>query len=236
MSGANILSFPYWAAGGSSQPDSMSLTGWWRDYDPALPWNGAPSIGTSGAADRYLTTSGTPEQDPGYGTALNGHGTARFNGGKKLNAAVSFDSYANATSVSGWALLSPITATGGDIIRDSTSSFVVSMSVGAVNFAVSTGGIGTVTVTRALSSSVYSLVTWKYNGVTVNVGVNEIPGSAGGGSTASATIPMTLTGAVTVGTTMDASLAELAMSDTVLADADFTNIKAYVNARYALSL
>jgi hypothetical protein len=74
------------SSGAAFDPASLALTGWWEDY-AGTTWVGKASAGTSGG--RTLVASGLA---PDVGTAINGHGTAQFDGSSQalfIDAALS---------------------------------------------------------------------------------------------------------------------------------------------------
>jgi hypothetical protein len=222
---------------GVFDPAYLSLTGFWRNYTNPT-WSGTASAGSSGS--NSLTDPGT---EPAQGTALNGWGTANFNGtDDHFTASGTLDTYIAATAFTmGW-LIKPDTVTPGadlHLWKDSNSAVMLHITTaGNVRLTVN----GSTSVSHAISASVYSLVLVRYTGSAIQIGVNELPGADGGGTTAAFSSSLTLTGTVDVGSDgagfdeYDGHIAEILIADTSLSDAVLTNYRAYINSRYALSL
>ena len=221
-------------------PPALSLTAFHRDFTNPN-WPGIASAGTSGSGSNDLTDPGT---EPAQGTAQNGHGTANFNGTDDyLLADGTLDTYVAGTAFSGWVLLKADTGAAGAIWGDPGQlSTVLRLALNGSGSVTLSLNAGAVSVSRAVGTGAYALVTFRYNGTNLQIGVNEAPGAAGGGSSASySTAISSLTepvwlGGFTFGSFFDGHIAELGISDTALTDAQFTSVKSYVNARYALSL
>jgi hypothetical protein len=241
MSGVTLVTAQTWAQKPTpADPSGLALTAWYRDYtNPA--WGGTASAGTSGSGNNDLTDPGT---EPAQGTALNAHGTANFNGTDDyFTAEGTLDRYVNGLSLSGWALIKPDTVGVNQSIWGDTA-------VGECLLEITSGGSARLrlhasgaSVTRAIGATVWSLVTFRYSGTNVQIGVNEVPGSAGGASTSAYSTTLTpLTGIVLVsddggaGTWFDGHMAEFGITDTVMSDQNFVDLKSYINTRYALSL
>lgn len=247
MSGATGLSALSWA-NSSGQTFSFPLTGWWEASYAGSPWVGKVSSGTSGSNN---ATEGT--QPPATGAAVNGFTPADFDGSNDLlTAGGTVDTYVAALAVSGWALVwvdaasnqaNPIN--NGPIIYDSgNNSIAVSFrSTPLVYFSLNGGSSGGGTsVSRAYSTGAWQFITFRYNGTNIQVGVNEAPGAAGGGATAAYSTNIgNLTNTMRMGTAsvlaFDGKALSVGITDQVLTDANFTtDIKGYLNTRYALSL
>jgi len=207
-------------------PADLALTGWWRNYTGA-PWNGTASAGVSADGSHDMVTAAV---DPGIGT-LNSQGTATCNGSQGLVLEGTFDSYGNATAYSGWALVN-WTSGNGNILNAVTGG--MNVGINTSNARLIDGTTGT-NVVKAISASTWSMITWRYNGTNMQVGINGDPGASGGGSTAAYSTSIVLTGTMNFGFFVG-SVAELGCSDTSLTATNFANIKAYLNTRYALSL
>lgn len=224
-------------AGGLGDPASLAMTLLCRDFvNPT--WTGTASLGTSGS--NSLTD---PGNEPAQGTALNGHGTANFNGTNDyFIASGTLDTYFASTTFSGWVLLSPDTvSTDRCVLEDSANQFRLSIAGGGATIGLAINGVEY--VTRAITTGGYRWVTFRFDGSTAQIGVNEIPGAAGGGSTAAAATSMTLAGSLYVGTLNGASgdfydghVAEIVLTDFALNDSQFLAMRTYINQRYALSI
>lgn len=92
----------------------------------------------------------------------------------------------------------------------------------------------------SISTGVWTLVQWKYDGTNIKIRVNSdswVTGDAAGNIHATG-----LTQAVAVGKNYDGSafadleILDLGLTDSVLSDTAFDIIKSYINFRYGLSL
>ena len=226
-----------------TDPASLALTAFYRDYtNPA--WGGTASAGTSGSGSNDLTD---PGNEPAQGTALNSHGTADFNGTDDfLLAEGTLDTYSAATALSGWILCNPDTV--------ASTRYLVSSYNGGLHLEVWTDASGNASIRlnalsdvaiRTIAASAYSLITFRYDGANIQIGVNEAPGASDGNSVKAYSSNITLTGTVRVGANynglatldyFDGHVAEIGLTDTLIIDNTFADIKAYINARYALAL
>ena len=217
-------------------PQTFALTAFLRDYSGGS-WNGTVSNGTSGSGNNDFTD---PGNEPGVGSSLNGWGTADFNGTDDyLLGDGTLDTYSAATAVSGWCLFKPDSVSANQRIFDHSGSQLSIYITSTALIAIDGGGSG---ANRSISSGVWSLITWRYNGTNIQIGINEVPGASGGNSSQAASSSMTLTGSVNIGRRtnntqfLDGTMAEFGMIDIALTDQNFTDLKSYVNSRYALSL
>lgn len=231
-------------------PATLSLTGWWRDF--SLIWNGTASAGTS--ASQSLNESTHP---PTTGTALNGHATALFNGTNSvLEASGTEDTYLNSTAGSGWHLFKANSAhtDAGAGSRENNPQFFVDnngvmgagfSSSGAFAF-ISDSSNGQTENVLACATGAYHLFQWKFHyasGMTLSARLdsgswNILTSAFGSGLTGTLSGNTISLGGKFNTTTpfFDGTVAEQGISDTVISDADFDNIKTYINARYGLSL
>jgi hypothetical protein len=226
--------------GEATDPAQLALTGWWRDF-PELedetgdPWPGTASAGISG--DQQMDDVDGNNRDE-----LNGHGVLvniSLPGGTLEGT---LDTYINALSFSFWLLIfcndvSP----QQDLLATSEASptFEVDIQTSAARLRVNQAGSAG-SVSKAIIDGVWRLVTGRYDGTNLQIGVNEAPGASGGGSTAAYSTSLSpLTGTVTFGIRFgdfDGMVAEIGITDQVLTDGNFSMIKSYINARYGLSL
>lgn len=231
---------PLFAQGALLDPTGLPLTVFLRDFTNPT-WTGTASKGTSGSINGE-----DPGNEPAQGTALNGFGTADFDGTNDFltigNGTQQLSSLIGATSLSGWVLLN-------------SDSFAATKSIvwfqGGVELRV-VGGSGQVGLllnsttqgVRAIGTGAYTLVTFRYDGTNSQIGVNEPPGASGGGSSAAystAISGMTNTnhiiGSLNGGSQFyDGHIAEFALSDQVFGDQIFLDLKTHINFRYGLSL
>ena len=220
-------------------PATLSLTGWWRaNYSAASTWVGVASAGSSGSND--LTQSGSVSA----GTAQNGYTPADFdNTDDQFTLDDTLDTYMGGTSNAGWILMLADT-TGAELLGDVTND-KFHLSIDATNVILDiedSGGAPNTAPTRAYSTGSYFCLTWRMDGSNVQVGVNENPGASGGASSVSRTVgAMSLTGTVrispsTSGGRFDGRILDMGIADSALNDATFTDIRAYLSARYNLSV
>ena len=128
----------------------------------------------------------------------------------------------------------------GHIIADATSAANISLRFTMSEIRLTLNN--TQTVSKGVSNNAWQLVTFRYDGANLQLGVNEAPGASGGSTTAAySTAIASLANAVRVGGNIggaffNGQIAELALSDQAFDDATFARVQAYANARYALSL
>lgn len=230
-----LVGLPIFAVrGGSRTPASLPLTGWWRDYSGSGGWAGTASAGTSGSGSNDLTDTG---DGPASGPSLNGHGTASFDSGLGhfLQAEGTEDRYLSPTAFSGWILLQTDDSfTFRHLFGDENEDCYAYVEDGYVALAVN----GEVVV-RELPEDEWCLVTFRYDGTHVSIGVNEAPGAAGGDSVTALTGSLgTLAydfslGTLDGSTTFHGIVAEFALTDVALTDQQFTGVVIpYVEERY----
>ncbi len=111
----------------------------------------------------------------------------------QMTAGLTFADYASASAVSGWALIKPTTGpigTGGALFHVVSSAtgglpLMVYASVGGASFELTpNGGAATTASRNAITLDAWNLITFRYNGSLLQVGINEIPGTGGGTSVA----------------------------------------------------
>ncbi len=224
-------------------PSTLSLTGWVRGSYSGSPWSGVASAGVSGSRSFDAGTA------PSAGTALNGYAPANFVAASStyLRDATNTDStYLSSTGYRVVMLVklttsiigptSPIfnaagllTGDGGywGIVYDDTGvhcyHFDGSYQVASSASAVATGG--------------WHLVDVKYDGANITVSVDGTAGTPVAASSLSA-----ITSYLRVGSNYaDAVFADAQIEEVIIADASLSSttaamFKAYVNARYGLSL
>lgn len=226
-----LFGLPLFAAGASNyNPAVLSLTAWLRNYGGAGPWLGTASAGSSGSGSNDFDDF----TDPAAGSSLNGYGTADFTTFETLTGEGTTDTYVSALAFSGWYLVNPDSVTNGYLFQSNTGSIELELTSSTIQLSVNSASA---TVSKAISSGAYSLVTFRYDATDLEVGVNEIPGASGGGSTtAYSSSVVDLTSAPTIGNNYNGRIAEVGIIDTALTDQNFTDIKSYINRRYGLSL
>ncbi len=221
-------------------PATLSLTGWWRASYSGSPWTPTASAGSSGS-NGNLSEATNP---PSTGSAVNGLTPADFDGTNDLlEGANSLDTFINVNAHSGWALLN-IDAISTDN-ADPAENPAIATGVSAAHFVVSlrSSGLavlhhfGSTAITAAFSTGAWQLVQWKYDGTNYKIRVNSGAWSSGAASDLASVAANLRVGQNYDGSKrLDGRMLELALTDTTLSDANFDNVKSYVNSRYALSL
>ncbi len=274
MSGSNLMPMHFKIAGdacdcGGFSPASLPLTGWWRADYTGAPYAGTASAGTSGSHS-ISTADPTPLTSRAWvtGTPVNGYIPAHSDGEMQLNigpleamemnSTVPFSDFVNATAASGWALVKPVaggapfTTTGGVIMRaynrvvgnipfelQCTGSSILMRVQGVTGPVFATTNYGSLTVDE------WNLVTFRYDGISIQVGLNGAPAPTW--STAY-TAPLDLSTSDPLQLGMQIFVLHLqnqafsgdfldsAITDTVLTDNDFCKIVCYCRDRYDLAL
>lgn len=234
---------PLYTPVGSFDPATLSLTGWWRGSYSASPWTGTASAGASGGND--LSEATTP---PGVGATQNGFAPIDCNGTTQfLATSGQLNTYVNDAAGSCWVLFRADTAaaSGGATVRVDDAG-IVAQDSGATAWGItySTDGVcgfiydgayQEIVVTAATGS--YHLAQMKWDGVNLyfrtnsgvwqNLACTGISGAAAG---------VFVTGRNYAAAFYDGRVLDIGLTDAVLSDTEFDNIKSYVNSRYALSL
>ncbi len=222
-------------------PATMTLSGWYRASYTGLPWTPTASAGTSGSNGNFHTNL----NDPSVGTSLNGYDCANFNG-SSYNASHATDITSFVTTGAG----SAIFLFQGDVqeapdaliylepmvFMDANADFGMTYSTnGLTAFAYDSGGYRTQSV--VCNTGAPHLVMMTVDGSNLGVTID----SSAEVTTACGTL-LSLTGTVSIGQNYGATrwlngrIWEIMTSLTKFSQADFDNIKSYVNTRYALSL
>lgn len=208
-------------------PATLALTGWWRASFGGSPWAGTASAGASGS--NSLSEATNP---PAVGSAQNGFTPASFDAVDDVLAATgTLATYAGATAIAGWILFSANASANQYIFGDSAGYFELNDS--SSTMVLTPGGVW-----RSYTVGAYQLITFRFDGTNAQIGVNEAPGAAGGASTAASSTPMSLAGILRLplnGYLVNGLVLEIGLANTI-SNANFANIKAYINTRYALSL
>ncbi len=224
-----ILSAPV-----SFSPADLALTAYFKDYTGSSPWVGTASAGTSGT---HNATEGT--DPPSAGTAVNGHTPALFDG---VNDRLSLDgttpSYFGAAALSAFALVY-IDNTNERVIFCTHNAYApLYVSSNIVWFRPYGAGVN---CSRAMPIGAWALVTLRYTGSQIQIGVNEVPGASGGASVEAWSTNMSLAGEIMrlgkgAWGQMLGKMLEVGISDTALTDQNFLDIKTYMNTKYSLAL
>jgi hypothetical protein len=235
-------------------PAGLVLQGYWRASYSASPWVGVASAGGSGG--RNATEATNP---PAAGSAVNTLVPADFDGSNdRLAPTGTTDTYIAALAASGWLLVlidaiavnnaNPLANDGvfGNTEASPTHAFGISvrntgggLAYVSLNSGSSSGGAS---ASRAIATGAWALITWRYNGTALQIGVNEAPGAAGGAaSVAYSTSIGNLTNLMRIGQATSLSffngkMLECAITDIALTDQNFADVKASCNSRYGLAL
>jgi hypothetical protein len=231
-------------------PAVMSLKGWWRGSYTGSPWAGTVSIGSSALRD---LTEATNPPTPGVvgGEPVNGFAPAIFDGANDQLGNVSATSTFITASAYLWWALFYATANGG------TSSGIGNAYTNPCLFANTSAFIGSSIFYNGsnnliqvwhydtdwrgnehqISLNAWNLICCRFDGSNIRSSLNS------GAVTATAAGNVgDLSNPIAVGRNYDGSarftgrLLELGFIDSAQTDARFTDIKSYVNSRYALSL
>ncbi|HZM26945.1 MAG TPA: hypothetical protein VFB89_06290 [Gemmatimonadales bacterium] len=226
-------------------PATLVLSAWWRANYVTPPWGQNASAGTSGGNDPLDEATDYPTS----GTAVNGLTPAAFNGSTQfLGTAGAFSTYATDTAYSGWVLMK-VTSISTDIaapslydnnnvwsngpyaglvLRDSTGT----KSATLFHFDGAQQGVST-----AIATGAWTLVQWKYDGTNIKIRTNGGSySSTAAGTLGDLTAPFLVSQAYDGTKSFTGSILEIGLSLGVISDANFDNIKSYVNSRYALAL
>lgn len=229
-------------AAGVFNPATLTLTAWWRASYAGAPWLATASAGTSGANGSLV--AGTA---PAVGAAQNLLTPADFDGSTHdlVNANLMSTFVTNAAGA-GWVLFradtAAATAAAGSLLDNPGLVFQDGGGV-AFGIAFSDGGVDGILYdgvpkerTIPCGTGAYHLARWRWNGVIFELGLD---------SGAMVTIPAgnmnnAAAGALVVGRNygaafFDGRILEIGLANT-LTDGNFTNVKSYVNSRYALAL
>ncbi len=233
----------YYIVGRSGYADlaSLSLTGYWQDFT-AAPWVGTASAGTS--ANQNATSGGAP---PAAGAALNGFGTADFDGSNDhLLCDDTLDTYIAASASSGWVLFKAdaADALGGGAVNAKPCFFNAYFGDNYYAIGYNDSGFCAEVYDGALKTAVtpaptgaWTLGQWKHDGTNLKVRINSGTWvSTAAGAVTSLTASCAIGPDVGVTETYDGLIASIGISDTVFSDATFDLIKETLNARYALAL
>lgn len=231
---SNTLAIEAWS------PAELDLNIWNRADFASSPWAGETSLGDSGSND--LTEATNP---PAVGSAINGFDPADFDGtnDKLENASTMGTLFSTAYSFFALVKADALAAddSGGDvqprIFGDSLSYLCLIVSTSGAKLYTYSGAIKQ-TAYSAMSTGTWTLLRGKWDGTYLYLAKDSAAFAAG----VSAGIIDTTAGTLRVGCNYNASaffngqIAELAFSPTDVSDANFTKIRKYLNARFALSL
>ncbi len=218
-------------------PASLALTGWWEDY-AGTTWVGKASAGTSGGR----TLVAAPALDaPVVGTALNGHGTASFDGTNHvLTIASALSTFVGASAGSGAFLARSAVAGDADpggatryqgsaVVCDAPSSgyFHVGSNNGGTYGSIFNGSYKS-SIGAGATQTTWVLGQVRWNGTTISARRN---GGAWHGPISCGAIDV-VTGDLYVGNGFGADkysglMGAILLTDQYLSDATFDSILAY---------
>lgn len=220
-------------------PATLALTGWWRASYVGAPWAANASAGTS-LANGDLTTAGA---DPTVGAAIGGRTPASFNGTSQYlrNGSAPMTSFFSTGAATIIALFNPASAAAPGLIY--TNPPIICNNSGDFGMSFTTSGLHAFGYDGAYKEAVKACSPGSYH-----IGMFRKTGSVLGvtvDSTSEVTVAFgamtALSGALSIGrsygaTYYNGSILEIMTSNVALTNANYTDIKTYLNARYALSL
>ncbi len=220
-------------------PATLSLTGWWRGSYTSGNWAGTASAGTSGS--KTLTAANSPAS----GSALNGYTPVDLGGTNQhftqANALASVSAYFMWALVYIDAIDTANTIPGSPYLND----HIIGDSSGNWGLALTTSGgtavqawhysSGNKGVTLPISTGQWTLVQARFDGSTIRGKINSgsVQTIAAGNVSSLGT---TYVGRSYGSTYVDGRIMDLGVMSTAGSDAQFDDIRSYVNNRYALSL
>lgn len=227
---------------GGFTPASLPLTGWYRASFAASPWAGTASAGASGS--RSVSEATFP---PFAGSTVNGFAPAVFNGSNQqlLQASGTIDDYFNVGSLTIASLMFVSAITGGSA-NGYDNPAIVSETGG--NLSLATGGAGNdKAVAYAFDASAkkieLSLTTGAWHLLWMTLDGTNMKLSIDGGAQTSLAVGNLAGVASTlrIGRNYQnvywaGSTLELLLSDQALTVSDRDNTRAYILARYGLSV
>lgn len=229
---------------GVFNPASLALTAWWRGSYGGSPWVGTASAGASGS--RNLTEAINP---PAVGTAVNGFTPAAADGSNDiLQNGTAIGTFLPTAAYFYWVLFYV------DTINASSNAALASAFNNEALFSDSGGFIGCSLLTtgtklqvwnfdttgkgneHSISTGAWTLVCARYDGVNIRSRVNSgsiLSAASGAYDDGTAGLLVFRNFGVRFANSRILDLGMMASAET---DARFTDIKTYVNARYALAL
>lgn len=241
MRGGAILAATMPLGAAVFDPATLALSGWWRASYTGSPWAANASAGVS-ATTGALVTAGS---DPTTGTAQNSLTPAAFASASSqyLTNTATADTLFNGTAGTIVALFYGVSAVAPTGNKYDDAAIYVDAGIANTALTYTTSGFGAVSADGAIQSvyvaaatGSYHLAMMRWNGSVLGLTVD----SAAESTTPAGT--MTLgAGTVSVGqgylggSYIEGRILELMTSAADLS-ASYSDIKSYVNSRYALSL
>lgn len=230
-------------------PATLSLSGWWRADYAGSPWAGTASAGAS--SGRNLS-SGSPATT---GTAVNGKVPASFDG-SSLYLSDSSTALSSFVTTSAYSVVLVVKPKSTTFVHDTTNrynelSLLAETGTGGAYLGVgfSSSGFsayhfdgGYTGPETAASLDNWHIVAARYDGTNLKIrvdsgsDVSEAKSSVSGSpGTGSSRISIGLNYILT-GNGQNAEFLEVMLAPSYLSNADYSNIRSYVNSRYGLSL
>lgn len=232
-------------ASSTFDPATLALAGWWRAPFASIPHAGTASAGSSGA--RPLSTEGS---DPTVGAMLNGFAGADHDGvNQSVTTSLAGTSLLSVAAFSFWFLVRADTViadpgagsrwTGNALFGDGGATYVqATLTAAGASLGVTASGAYD-EVTAACSTGTPHLVQGSFNGTNLELQVD---------SAAKQTVALTngpgatvddLSGIIRIGLQsayFDGRWWDIGFRQAAASDGDRTNIRSYINSRYALAL
>lgn len=231
---------PLFASASLLSPAQLTLTGWWRaSYGGSGSWVGTASVGSSGSNNLTLGNA------PGSGTAVNGFNPADFNGSSSaFNGPGTLDMLINNNAGSILILLNADTAGTANagapqnetaLIQDSNNKLILSFSTAGTRVTLNDGALKQHTF--ACATGGWHLLQAKWDGSNLQARLDSGSFSSTAAGNVNTVAGSTQVGINSTGTAFfDGKILEIITAETAFSDDTFNRLKAYVNARYALSL
>lgn len=226
-------------------PANLALSGYWRASFAGAPWAATASAGVSGTTGALTVVGATPTT----GTAVNGFTPAVFASGKALTNTADASTLWAAGAGTIFALFkaaSADTATGNKyddpaLLHDSSVRFTMNFSSAGIGGTMVDGVDYQQAITPCSTGAWHlAMVRFSWNGSSGTIGVTldsaaEVTHAIAGNLVRDGTD--IFVGEYQPGSLrFDGSILELGTAAYKVTDADYAQIKSYVNTRYALSL
>jgi len=241
-SGSLLATMPLVAA--AFNPATLSLSGWWRAAYAGAPWAGTASAGSSGSRN---LTAGTA---PAVGATLNGLAGADWNGSTHvLTTSLAGTSILAAAGFSFWILMRADAAPadpgagsrwqGAGFWDDSGATYVqATITTAGASLYVTSGGAGD-EVTATCSTGAEHLIQGSFDGNNLTIQVDSAAKVTQATTNGPGTTVDDLTSTIRIGRGQqffDGRIWDIGFRQAPASDADRTNIRSYINSRYALAL
>jgi len=230
-------------------PATLSLAGWWRansttGYQNSTgTFDGVASAGSSGSRDLTQATGGNRPAD---GTAINGHTPPDFDATDDYVEGTTVGTFISTTAYRYWALvyidaISTNSANPYDndaIWYESGQNFGLHVRDNAgtkTAYAYHWDGAAKA-ASATISTGAWTLIQARYDGTDIRLKVDNGTVQTAAASTATGTTTTNLRLGAPATLVLDGRIADVGFLTTAGSDADFDDIRTYVNARYGLSL